>query len=68
MTASEIGQKPRFMEASMKNKLKTIGSLYRTGLSKLSDAKDHLKNKTSGLISIISKPPQTVKNAPIRTK
>ena len=68
MTASEIAQKPRLMEASMKDKLKTIGSLYRTGVSKLSDAKDHLKNKTSGLISIISKPPQTVKNAPIRTK
>ena len=68
MTASEIAKGVNFMESTMKDKLKTIGSLYRTGLSKLSNAKEHLKNKTSGLISIISKPPQTVKNAPIRTK
>lgn len=68
MLASEVVNNRQKVETTMKDKLKVIGSIYRTGLSKVANLKDTWQNKTAGVISMISKPPQPVKHAPVRTK
>lgn len=68
MMASEVASNRNKVETAMKDKLKAIGSMYRTGLSKVANLKDKWQNKTAGVISMISKPPQPVKHAPVRTK
>jgi conjugative relaxase-like TrwC/TraI family protein len=68
MMATDVADSRQQMESSMKDKLKTIGSIYRTGVSKLANLKDKWQDKTAGIISMISKPAQPVKNAPARSK
>ena len=68
MMASDIIGERNQTENSMKDKLKAIGSIYRTGISKLENWKDKWQDKTAGVISMISKPPQPVKHVPARTK
>lgn len=68
MTASEVANSVAQQEKSMKDKLKKIGSIYRAGVSKVANLNEKWQDKKAGIISIISKPPKPVKNAPIRTK
>lgn len=67
MTATEVASSQQ-MEKSLKNKLKKIGAIYRSGLSKVANLKDKWQNRTASVISMISNPPKAVRNAPIRTK
>ncbi len=67
MTASEVAGIAK-TENFMKEKLKKIGSLYRAGKSKVANFHEKWQNKTAGIISMTSKPPQVVKHAPVRTK
>ncbi|MEZ4991928.1 MAG: MobF family relaxase [Saprospiraceae bacterium] len=68
MTASEVAQGTVQVEKTMKDKLKTIGSLYRAGLSKVANLNEKWQNKKAGIISVVSQPPKPIKHAPVRTK
>lgn len=68
MTASAVGSNIAQQEKTMKDKLKKIGSIYRAGVSKVANLNEKWQDKKAGIISIISKPPKPVKNAPIRAK
>ncbi|MCI5091188.1 MobF family relaxase [Phaeodactylibacter sp.] len=68
MTASELASQQQSQEKGIKDKLKVIGSIYRAGKSKLESVGNKWQNQKDKVISMIPKPPQPVKNAPVRTK
>ena len=63
-TAIELVDKTGVM-MQMKDKLKRIGSIYRAGVSKFSQA---VQQGSRSILSMNSKPPQPAFNAPSRTK
>jgi conjugative relaxase-like TrwC/TraI family protein len=68
MIASELAAQQQSQEKGIKDKLKVIGSIYRAGKSKLEKVGNKWQNQKDKVISMIPKPPQPVKNAPVRTK
>ena len=68
MTASELAAQQQSQEKGIKDKLKVIGSIYRAGKSKLENVGNKWQKQKDKVISMIPKPPQPVKNAPVRTK
>ncbi|PHN04384.1 MobF family relaxase [Flavilitoribacter nigricans] len=68
MTAGQVASSGQQPERTGLDKLKVIGSIYRTAVSKVANLKDTWQNKTVGIISMIPKPPQPIKHAPVRSK
>jgi len=68
MTASELQKSAEQTESAMKEKLKKIGSIYRSAKSKVANFNEKWLDKKNRIISILSQPPKPVKHAPVRTK
>ena len=66
-TATEIAESKKTMIVEMKDKLKKIGAIYRTGMSKFSKAFQY-GTKYANIINISSRPIQPIRNEPIRAK
>lgn len=68
MTASEIATNPDKRQKEHIGKLKKIGQIFRAGVSRVAKTSEKWQNKTTAIINIISKPAQTIRNAPNRGK
>ena len=68
MTASEVAGGLTQQEKSMQDKLKRIGSLYRSSISKVANINEKWQDKKNSIISMISKPPKPIKHVPFRTR
>lgn len=66
MTAEEVASSQKEKAKERVDKFKKMGMIFRAGISKVSNLKDSWQDKKAAIISVVTKPVQPIRNAPVR--